>query len=72
MGFLWRLDTTSGSWAVKELFDRAGDADLGVEVRLVERARRAGVRAPSVVRTNSGEIVLEAECYPARRVFLRA
>lgn len=63
MGRVWRLDTGSTSFAVKELY---WATDVGTEeamvarqVRFCESARAAGVVAPANLRTPEGRYVIE-------------
>ncbi len=55
---LWRLETSTGAWAVKKLLSEADDADVEAEFAFVEAARAAGVRAPRVVRSVSDEVIV--------------
>jgi Ser/Thr protein kinase RdoA (MazF antagonist) len=62
MGRIWRLDTETGTYAVKELY---WASDLAVEEAAVARqvpfcnlARAAGIVAPGSLRTESGRYVI--------------
>lgn len=65
MGRVWRLETESGSFAVKESlrpedqvsFERQVDFAASVS----EQVRRAGVDVPQVVRTRTGSLMLRVE-----------
>lgn len=62
MGRIWRLDTDSTSYAVKELY-WAKDVDVeekavARQVLFCEKARAAGVTAPTNLRTRSGQYVI--------------
>ncbi len=60
LGRVWRLDTESGSFAVKEPFDAADDGwteGFHEAVAFQEAARRSGVHSPEVVRTREGDVV---------------
>ncbi|HVX47259.1 MAG TPA: phosphotransferase [Mycobacteriales bacterium] len=47
MGRIWRLDTTSGRYAVKELFWDSDEDTVRREVALRDAAAAAGIRAPA-------------------------
>jgi len=51
---VWRLETSTGTWAVKELFHREPEVDTRLSAEFQETAVRAGVPAPAVVRTADG------------------
>jgi len=62
MGAVHRLDTTTGSFAVKRAFWQENPPEVAEalaerEVDLVERARGVGVRAPRPVRSRGGAVV---------------
>ena len=63
MGRVWRLDTASRSYAVKELYwatdVSAEEAMVARQVRFCESARAAGVVAPGNVHTPAGRYVIE-------------
>jgi Ser/Thr protein kinase RdoA (MazF antagonist) len=63
MGRVWRLDTASTSYAVKELYWATDvsteEAMVARQVRFCESARAAGVAAPANLRTRSGRYVVE-------------
>jgi Ser/Thr protein kinase RdoA (MazF antagonist) len=63
MGRVWRLDTTTGPYAVKELYWAADvsaeDALVARQVLFCDLARAAGVAAPASLRTASGQYVIE-------------
>jgi Ser/Thr protein kinase RdoA (MazF antagonist) len=59
LGWIWRLDTDSGSWAVKRV-EAADDNELReIEdgARFQERALAAGVATPTVRRTRDGDLI---------------
>ena len=55
-GVVWRLDTTAGSWAVKEPFDQSDADEVGASTVFQEAARSAGVPTPQVRRTTDGRV----------------
>ena len=63
MGRVWRLDTATTSYAVKELYwatdVSAEEAMVARQIRFCETARAAGVVAPANQRTPSGQYVIE-------------
>jgi Ser/Thr protein kinase RdoA (MazF antagonist) len=62
LGSIWRLDTESGSWAIKELGDIPAEdlAELLEGALFQEAALAAGVPTPAVRRTRAGEHI--ADC----------
>jgi Ser/Thr protein kinase RdoA (MazF antagonist) len=56
-GQVWRLTTTSGAWAVKEIFEPPSEDELQEAGTFQEVACAAGIPAPSVVRTSDGALV---------------
>lgn len=61
LGSIWRLDTESGSWAVKEVGDASDEELAGLleGASFQEAALAAGVPTPEVRRTRSGELITE-------------
>jgi Ser/Thr protein kinase RdoA (MazF antagonist) len=59
VGEIWRLDATSGSWAVKTERNEVSEEGLAPSVRFHEGAVAAGVSAPSIKRTRDGRVVAE-------------
>lgn len=57
MGWIWRLETSQGSFAIKQLFQPTDEQLVAREVSLVRRARDAGVAAPAVFLTKAGEVL---------------
>ena len=55
-GVVWRLETTAGSWAVKEPFDQSDEDEVRVSTVFQEAARKAGVPTPQVRRTTEGRV----------------
>jgi Ser/Thr protein kinase RdoA (MazF antagonist) len=62
MGRIWRLDTDSETYAVKELYwasDLAAEeAAVARQVPFCDRARAAGIAAPASLRTGAGRYVI--------------
>jgi Ser/Thr protein kinase RdoA (MazF antagonist) len=56
---VWRLDSDSGSFAVKEWFAGPDPEDVAADAAFTDRLEAAGVPTPSVVRTRSGEVTCE-------------
>lgn len=60
VGQVWRLETESGTWAVKETFSGEVIAELDDLVAFQESARVCGVRSPAVVRDRAGRLSNDA------------
>ncbi|HET9871852.1 MAG TPA: phosphotransferase [Propionibacteriaceae bacterium] len=59
-GRVWRLDTSKGSYAIKELISRQTRADAVADIAYQEAVLSAGeVRLPRPVRTATGEVLTE-------------
>lgn len=56
-GEIWRVRSTAGDWAVKELFLTEPEELAQVGAGLQEAAARAGVSVPLVVRTRAGDVL---------------
>ena len=56
LGQVWRLDTGSGSYAVKEWFAQPDLHDVGRDADFVEAAGRQGVTTPRIVRSKEGAV----------------
>lgn len=59
LGFVFRLATTSGIWAVKRLIEPQAEEDVREDVEFVAAARAAGVPAPVTITTRTGSVLLE-------------
>lgn len=57
VGEIWRLDSTSGSWAVKTERNEVFEQGLAPSVRFHEGAVAAGISAPGIRRTRDGRVV---------------
>jgi aminoglycoside phosphotransferase (APT) family kinase protein len=58
LGQVWRLITSSGTWAVKEPFEPKSEAESREEAEIQEIARDAGIPAPGVLRSVGGDVSL--------------
>lgn len=61
LGQVWRLETSTGTWAVKELFHPEPEAGARLSAEFQEIAVRAGVPAPAVVRTADRRVMLDLD-----------
>jgi Ser/Thr protein kinase RdoA (MazF antagonist) len=61
LGQIWRLESSRGSFAVKEWFDDVPESELLEGAAFQEAAEAAGVPCPSVVRRHDGSILLDLE-----------
>jgi len=60
LGRIWRLDTDHGSFAVKELLSRQQPDEAALDAAYQEAVAAAGtVSLPRLVRTTSGDVLLE-------------
>lgn len=55
-GWVWRLETADGRWAVKVPFLESGEDQVRASTRFQEAACAAGVPAPSVRRATDGRV----------------
>jgi Ser/Thr protein kinase RdoA (MazF antagonist) len=58
-GQVWRLETSLGAWAVKELFVVQTEADASADAGFQDAVRAGGVPMPRVVRTVEGAVLGE-------------
>jgi Ser/Thr protein kinase RdoA (MazF antagonist) len=56
-GQIWRLETTLGSWAVREPFQPQTEAEVREDADFQQAARRAGVPTPRSMRTTAGDVI---------------
>ncbi len=61
IGQIWRLDTSLGSWAVKEWFEEPVAEELEEGARFQEAAAAAGVPSPPVIRTATGSLLAQLD-----------
>lgn len=59
LGRIWRLETSSGIWAVKELFHPTDEAEAKSDVAFQEAAIAAGVPMPRPIVGRDGHVVSE-------------
>ncbi len=71
LGRIWRVETTAGRWAVKELVRGGDEAPARADVDFQEAARSAGIRMPRPVVAPDGR-VLHAVGAGDRQVDVRA
>jgi Ser/Thr protein kinase RdoA (MazF antagonist) len=60
-GQVWRLTSTSGAWAVKEIFEAPLEDESHEAGMFQEAACAAGVPAPAVVRTRDGALLTKLD-----------
>ena len=65
-GEIWRLDTATGSWAVKTTFDPTLESEVAEGAAFQEAAVAADIPAPAVVRTSSGTVLAEIDGFTVR------
>ena len=58
-GQMWKLQTSLGTWAVKEPFKRRDEADIVEATAFQEAADAAGVPLPAIVRTVDGRVLAD-------------
>jgi hypothetical protein len=58
-GQVWRLSTSLGTWAVKELLVRQSQSDACADADYQDAVRAAGVPMPGVVRTTTGDVLAD-------------
>lgn len=61
LGQVWRLETSTGTWAVKSPFDPEPEEQALSSACFQEAAVAAGVPAPAVVRTRDGRVLLDLD-----------
>ena len=57
VGQVWRLETSLGSWAVKEPFEPPSVEEANDDADFQDVVSAAGVSMPPVVRTTDGEVL---------------
>jgi len=61
LGQVWKIETSTGSWAAKELFEPGSEVEAARQAAFQEAAVSAGVPAPGIVRTVDGRVLLDLE-----------
>ncbi len=56
-GRIFRVETSTGTWALKELFAPGEAGDVELQASLMAAAAGAGVRVPQVVRSTAGAVL---------------
>jgi thiamine kinase-like enzyme len=56
-GQIWRLESSRGSWAVREPFEPQTEDEVREDTDFQEAARLAGVPTPRAVRTAAGDVI---------------
>ena len=56
-GQIWRLESSRGSWAVREPFEPQTEDEVREDTEFQEAARLAGVPTPRAVRTAAGDVI---------------
>lgn len=59
LGEVWRLETASGTFAVKQVFEPVSESDARPAAAFQDAAVAAGVPAPAVVRSVAGDVLTE-------------
>ena len=59
LGQVWRLETSLGTWAVKEPFERPADDEVREHAAYQDAVRAAGVPVPAVMRTVDGDVLAD-------------
>ena len=65
-GLVWRLDTSTGSWAVKVPFQPSSEEEVRSSTAFQEAAHAAGVPTPQVRRTTQGSVFASVDGGQAR------
>ena len=66
LGRIWRLETLTGTWAVKEIFSPDSEADAAADVAFQEAALAAGIPMPRPVRASTGTVMTEVDAADRR------
>jgi Ser/Thr protein kinase RdoA (MazF antagonist) len=59
LGFVFRLTTSTGSWAVKRMISPQIEVEVREDIELVAAARAAGVPTPAMLTTRGGAALLD-------------
>jgi len=60
-GQVWRITTSLGAWAVKELFTLPTPAEARLDADFQDAVRAAGVPMPAVVRSAEGDVLFDLD-----------
>lgn len=66
LGRIWRLETLTGTWAVKEVFSPDPEADAAADVAFQEAALAAGIPMPRPVRASRGTVMVDVDAADRR------
>jgi Ser/Thr protein kinase RdoA (MazF antagonist) len=66
LGRIWRLETLTGTWAVKEIFEPDTEAEAGADVAFQEAALAAGIPMPRPIRARGGTVLAEVDAADRR------
>jgi Ser/Thr protein kinase RdoA (MazF antagonist) len=66
LGRIWRLETLTGTWAVKEIFAPDTEADAAADVAFQEAALAAGIPMPRPIRGGGGTVLSEVDAADRR------
>ncbi len=59
LGQVWRIQTDSGTWAVKEPFEAPSDDEVAHDAAYQDVVRATGVPMPAIVRALDGDVLAE-------------
>lgn len=59
LGQVWRVESSTGSWAAKELLEQRSETEAARQTAFQEAAVAVGVPAPGIVRTVDGRVLLD-------------
>lgn len=57
-GLVWRLQTSTGTWAVKEALRKVDDNDVQFAAQFAAACRSNGVPTPEIVRSRAGSLIV--------------
>lgn len=66
MGRVFRVETSTGVWAVKELFHHSAAEHVESQASFMESAANAGIGVPRIIRSETGEVVALVDGVPWR------
>jgi Ser/Thr protein kinase RdoA (MazF antagonist) len=59
VGRVWRLSTSRGAFAVKELFEAISEEDVREDAGFQETAHAAGIPTPAIIRATDGGVLAD-------------